>query len=170
MCLSVPVLATPENNTALLSFTIFALILISVGNGLFKGNLQAIVGQMYDNFERDAAREGTERLKWAQGQRDAGFQIFYVFINVGALAAPFIAPLLRSWWLNVHQLTYNADLPRLCHAFINGTLTQTDTANLQTLASRCSSRAIISPTWPPSASSISTCSTPASTTASSHRW
>lgn len=136
VCLSVPVLATPENNTALLSFTIFALVLISVGNGLFKGNLQAIVGQMYDNFERDAAREGTERLKWAQGQRDAGFQIFYVFINVGALAAPFIAPLLRSWWLNVHQLTYNADLPRLCHAFINGTLTQTDTANLQTLASQ----------------------------------
>ena len=134
VCLSVPVLATPENTTALLSFTVFALVLIACGNGLFKGNLQAIVGQMYDNFERDAAREGTERLKWAQGQRDAGFQIFYVFINVGALAAPFIAPLLRSWWLNVHHLTYNADLPRLCHAFISGSLSGADSSNLETLA------------------------------------
>ena len=134
VCLSIPVLATPENTTALLSFTVFALVLIACGNGLFKGNLQAIVGQMYDNFERDAAREGTDRLKWAQGQRDAGFQIFYVFINVGALAAPFIAPLLRSWWLNVHHLSYNADLPRLCHAFINGSLSGADSSNLQTLA------------------------------------
>ncbi len=134
VALSIPILATPQNNTWLLSFTIFALVLIAVGNGLFKGNLQAIVGQMYDNFEADAAKEGKERLKWAQGQRDAGFQIFYVFINVGALAAPFIAPLLRSWWLKVHHLAYNADLPRLCHAFISGDITNQQMASLNTLA------------------------------------
>lgn len=110
--LSIPVLATPDNSTWLLAFTVFALAMIACGNGLFKGNLQAIVGQMYDNFEAEAAKEGETKLKWAQGQRDAGFQIFYVFINVGALVAPFIAPLLRSWWLKVHGLAYNADLPK----------------------------------------------------------
>ena len=128
--LAIPILATPGNISWLLPFTIFALALIACGNGLFKGNLQAIVGQMYDNFEASAAKQGPEKLKWAQGQRDAGFQIFYVFINIGALAAPFIAPLLRSWWLKVHGLAYNADLPKLCHEYIAGNM---DTNNMQNL-------------------------------------
>ena len=135
VCLAVPVAATPQNNAYLLAFTIFALFLISCGNGLFKGNLQAIVGQMYDDFEAEAAKKSPEKLKWAQGQRDAGFQIFYVFINIGALAAPFIAPLLRSWWLNSHGLQYNADLPRFCHEFINanGALSGADLNSLTEL-------------------------------------
>ena len=33
VALSIPILATPQNNAYLLSFTIFALVLISVGNG-----------------------------------------------------------------------------------------------------------------------------------------
>lgn len=136
VCLSVPVVATPQNNSYLLAFTIFALVLISCGNGLFKGNLQAIVGQMYDDFEAEAAKVGPDRLKWAQGQRDAGFQIFYVFINIGALAAPFIAPVLRSWWLNKHGFLYNSDLPRFCHEFINsgGQLSTNDLHSLKELA------------------------------------
>ena len=134
--LAIPVLATPDNISWLLPFTIFALALIACGNGLFKGNLQAIVGQMYDNFEADAAKEGPEKLKWAQGQRDAGFQIFYVFINVGALAAPFIAPLLRSWWLKVHGLTYNADLPKLCHEYISGNMDANNMQNLNELVTK----------------------------------
>ena len=117
--LSIPILATPDNKSWLLPLTVLALTLIACGNGLFKGNLQAIVGQMYDNFEAEAAKESPEKLKWAQGQRDAGFQIFYVFINIGALAAPFIAPLLRGWWLKSHGLTYNSDLPALCHEYID---------------------------------------------------
>ena len=80
--LSVPILATPENKTWLLCLTCVALFLIAFGNGLFKGNLQAIVGQMYDNLEADAAKEGPEALKAAQDKRDSGFQIFYVFINI----------------------------------------------------------------------------------------
>ncbi|MBQ1909739.1 MAG: peptide MFS transporter [Bacteroidaceae bacterium] len=134
--LSIPVLATPDNMSWLLPFTVFALALIACGNGLFKGNLQAIVGQMYDNFEEAAAHEGPERLKWAQGQRDAGFQIFYVFINVGALVAPFVAPLLRSWWLNAHGLAYNAALPKLCHAYISGNIGDSDMQNLTELVAK----------------------------------
>jgi POT family proton-dependent oligopeptide transporter len=41
-----------------------------------------------------------------------------VFINIGGLIAPFVAPLLRSWWLKKHALVYNADLPKLCHEYI----------------------------------------------------
>ena len=134
--LAIPILATPDNTSWLLPFTVFALALIACGNGLFKGNLQAIVGQMYDNFEAKAAKESPERLKWAQGQRDAGFQIFYVFINVGALLAPFIAPMLRSWWLKVHNLTYNADLPKLCHEYISGNIDSKSMDNLTELVGK----------------------------------
>ena len=116
--LSIPILATPQNHGWLLTFTCASLFFIAFGNGLFKGNLQAIVGQMYDNFEAEAAKKGPEALKDAKAKRDPGFQIFYVFINVGGLVAPFIAPLLRSWWLGTKGLIYNSKLPALCHQYI----------------------------------------------------
>lgn len=55
--LSVPVMATSNNVSWLLPLTCLALFFIAFGNGLFKGNLQAIVGQMYDNFEAEAAKK-----------------------------------------------------------------------------------------------------------------
>jgi len=116
--LSIPILSTAGNIGWLLPLTCVALFMIAFGNGLFKGNLQAIVGQMYDNFEAEAAKQGEEALAMAKSRRDPGFQIFYMFINVGGLIAPFVAPLLRSWWLNTNSLTYNADLPALCHQYI----------------------------------------------------
>ena len=121
--LSIPILATPENTSWLLPFTCGALLLIAFGNGLFKGNLQAIVGQMYDD------------PKYSD-KRDAGFQIFYVFINVGGVIAPFVAPLLRSWWLGVNDMTYNAGLPELCHDYINagGALAADQLTKFQELA------------------------------------
>ena len=121
--LSIPILATPENTGWLLPFTCGALLLIAFGNGLFKGNLQAIVGQMYDD------------PKYSD-KRDSGFQIFYVFINIGGLVAPFIAPLLRSWWLGVNNMTYNAGLPELCHNYINagGSLDPEQLTKFQELA------------------------------------
>ena len=117
--LSIPILATSGNVAWLLPLTCFALFLIAFGNGLFKCNLQAIVGQLYDDFEAEAAKQGPEALKLAKSKRDSGFQIFYVFINVGGLIAPFVAPLLREWWLGVNGMSYNAQLPALCHQFIN---------------------------------------------------
>ena len=117
--LSVPILATSGNISWLLPLTCVALFFIAFGNGLVKGNLQAIVGQMYDNFEAEAAKKGEEALRIAKGQRDSGFQIFYVFINIGGRIAPFVAPLLRSWWLQVNGLTYDAALPALCHKYLN---------------------------------------------------
>ncbi len=97
---------TPVPSMALyLGLTCFGLLVIAFGNGLFKGNLQAIVGQMYDN------KEYSDR-------RDAGFQIFYMFINIGGFFAPWIAIGVRNWWLKVNNFDYNAGLPELCHQFI----------------------------------------------------
>ncbi len=136
--LSIPILATAQNTSWLLPLTCFALFLIAFGNGLFKGNLQAIVGQMYDNYEKEAEKQGPEALVLAKSRRDSGFQIFYVFINVGGLIAPFVAPLLREWWLKVHSLVYNADLPALCHKYLNlGTgMDATDASNLNELVNK----------------------------------
>ncbi len=143
--LSIPIMATADNSSWLLAFTCLALFLIAFGNGLFKGNLQAIVGQMYDNMEAEAAQRGPEALAAVQGKRDSGFQIFYVFINVGGLVAPFIAPYLRQWWLGQNDLLYNAELPALCHEFINGAAGMTAEAmnNLNTLAAQVSNGAVI---------------------------
>lgn len=118
--LSIPIMATSGNTTWLLSLTCVALFLIAFGNGLFKGNLQAIVGQLYDNPKYEK-------------QRDSGFQIFYVFINIGGLVAPFVAPMLRSWWLGVHNWAYNADLPALCHRYLGTYGSITDSINTQDL-------------------------------------
>ena len=88
-----------------LAITIGGLMVISFGNGLFKGNLQALVGQMYDD------------PKYSE-RRDSGFQIFYMFINIGAMFAPFIAIGVRNWWLKTNNFDYNGSLPELCHQYI----------------------------------------------------
>ena len=118
VAIAVPINTTADNKMFLLVVTCIALAVIAFGNGLFKGNLQAIVGQMYDNLEKEAAKEGPEALKKAQGLRDAGFQWFYVFINIGAGIAPFIAPWLRNLSLNSKGLLFNANLPKLCHEYL----------------------------------------------------
>ena len=135
--LSIPVFAETTGAISwVLVFTCVALLFIAFGNGLFKGNLQAIVGQMYDNFEAEAAKKGPEALAVAKSKRDSGFQIFYVFINIGGVIAPFVAPLLREFWLKAHNLAYNSDLPRLCHMFNDsaGSMQATDMANLVKLS------------------------------------
>jgi len=135
--LAVPVFGGDAGNVAtwVLVLTCAALLLIAAGNGLFKGNLQAIVGQMYDNFEADALKKGPEAYAIAKSRRDSGFQIFYVFINIGGVIAPFIAPLLREAYLKTNGLLYNSDLPRLCHEYItNGGLSGASMDNLQKLA------------------------------------
>ncbi|MBQ9467359.1 MAG: peptide MFS transporter [Muribaculaceae bacterium] len=143
--ISIPILATSGDNFGLLAFTCLALLLIAFGNGLFKGNLQAIVGQMYDNLEAEAAKKGPQALAEAKGLRDSGFQIFYVFINIGALVAPFIAPYLREWWLGQNGLSYNAELPALCHQYLAGAQAMSAEAmgNLNQLVAQVSNGAAI---------------------------
>ncbi|MBQ9418102.1 MAG: peptide MFS transporter [Bacteroidales bacterium] len=118
--------------------TMLALLIIACGNGLFKGNLQAVVGQLYDDFEAEEAKKGPEALAKAKEKRDTGFQIFYVFINVGGVVAPFIAPIIRNWWLKSHNMIYNADLPKLCHDFVanSDTMKPEAVANLTELVAK----------------------------------
>jgi len=102
-----------------LTITIIGLFTIALGNGLFKGNLQAVVGQMYDDPKYSKLR-------------DSAFMIFYMGINVGAFFAPFAATGMRNWWLKVNGFAHDGSIPSLCHQYINGTLA--DTSTFQQLA------------------------------------
>lgn len=106
-----------------LTLTVIGLFTIALGNGFFKGNLQAVVGQMYDN-------EKYSHL------RDFAFMIFYMGINVGALIAPFAATGIRNWFLESQGFLHDASLPALCHQVVNGTIQ--DPAAFQKLASAVS--------------------------------
>ncbi len=123
-------LAIPTSaNTFTLVMTCLALFVISFGNGLFKGNLQALVGQMYDNEQYSK-------------YRDSGFSLFYMFINVGAIFAPFLAVGVRNWWLNNNGFEYNADLPAVCHSFIDGTISPEATTKFQEMATAANGSAV----------------------------
>ena len=61
-----------------------ALVLISIGTGLFKGNLQVMVGDLYNDPQYAA-------------KRDSGFSLFYMAINIGALFAPTAAVKIKEW-------------------------------------------------------------------------
>ncbi|HPF50154.1 MAG TPA: peptide MFS transporter [Draconibacterium sp.] len=97
-----------------LTTTIIFLFTIALGNGLFKGNLQAVVGQMYDNPKY-------EKL------RDKAYLLFYMGINVGAFFAPYAANAARNWWLHSNGLNHDGSLPAMCHQMLNGTLKDTET-------------------------------------------
>ncbi len=113
-----------------LTMTLLGLFIIAFGNGLFKGNLQAVVGQMYDNPEYSKVR-------------DTGFMIFYMGINVGAFFAPFVATGIRNWILRSQGFEHDASLPSLCHAFLNGKVTDPESlAKFESLASKVSGATI----------------------------
>ena len=95
-----------------------ALFLIAVGTGLFKGNLQVMTGNLYDDPKYGA-------------KRDSGFSLFYMAINLGSMFAPSAATALTNRHLAGAGLIYKADIPTLAHQCINGTLA--DTSTLQAL-------------------------------------
>lgn len=61
-----------------------SLLLISFGTGLFKGNLQVMVGDLYNEPQYAS-------------KRDSGFSLFYMAINIGALFAPTAAIRIKAW-------------------------------------------------------------------------
>jgi dipeptide/tripeptide permease len=65
-----------------LTYFVLGLIGLIVGNGFFKPNISAMVGHLYEPGDP---------------KRDAGFNIFYMGINIGAFAATFfVAPWFRN--------------------------------------------------------------------------
>ncbi|MEV4642134.1 peptide MFS transporter [Actinoplanes sp. NPDC049548] len=59
------------------------LILIAVGSGGVKANATSLVGSLYDEHDE---------------RRDAGFSLFYLGINLGALVGPLLTGLLQKNW------------------------------------------------------------------------
>ena len=80
LLLSVPL----GGDTLAMIAMLIALLLISVGTGLFKGNLQVMVGNLYDDPQYAS-------------KRDSGFSLFYMAINIGALFAPTAAVKIKEW-------------------------------------------------------------------------
>jgi len=110
-----------------LAVTVTGLFIIAFGNGLFKGNLQAVVGQMYDNEKYSKVR-------------DSAYMIFYMGINVGAFFAPFAANAVRNWFLGKQGFLHDGSLPEMCHAFMRNELGDID--KFQQLANHVSSQPV----------------------------
>ncbi|MDO5443095.1 MAG: MFS transporter [Bacteroidia bacterium] len=108
VCLAIPTDAFANRGFAL-ALMIGALLLIAIGTGLFKGNLQVMTGNLYDDPKFSA-------------KRDSGFSLFYMAINLGSMFAPTAATALTNSHLAKAGLIYKADIPALAHQCLNGTL------------------------------------------------
>ncbi len=112
-----------------LPFTLVALFVIALGNGLFKGNLQAVVGQLYDEPKYSHLR-------------DSAFNVFYMGINVGALYAPHAASGIIGWFIRKQGYQRNDLLPSLIHKFKDGILSTTEAVDFQRIADTVSGKAV----------------------------
>ncbi len=85
---------TGADNVGLVSM--FAgLACVSVGTGLFKGNLQVLVGNLYDDPKYSS-------------RRDSAFSLFYMAINIGAMFAPSMAKWITNVYLSQYGFVYDA--------------------------------------------------------------
>jgi len=116
-------LFTQKDAAGSMAFTmmIIALFCIAVGTGLFKGNLQVMVGNLYDDAKYAAKRDG-------------GFSLFYMAINIGSMFAPTTATAVTNLFLGKNGYTYDANIPSLAHQFLDGTITADGMTRLETLA------------------------------------
>jgi POT family proton-dependent oligopeptide transporter len=116
-------LAVPSARGEALWLVIAALGVISLGTGMFKGNLQALVGNMYDDPKYSKIR-------------DVAFNIFYMGINIGAMFAPTTARAVYSHVMRGAGLAYNPSIPALANKFIEGTATSENIRVLLDLAGK----------------------------------
>ena len=107
MFLGYLLLAIPTTMGSGFFLVIGALGVIAIGTGLFKGNLQALVGNMYDDPRYSA-------------NRDSAFNIFYMGINIGAMFAPTAAELVSNWILKTYNFVYDARIPALANSLLKG--------------------------------------------------
>lgn len=109
MFLGYMVMAIPTDirSTSSLVILCAALILIACGTGLFKGNLQVMVGDLYNEARYS-------------GQRDAAFSLFYMAINIGSMFAPMAATAMCNLAMKAQSFTYVASLPAICNAYLDG--------------------------------------------------
>lgn len=112
-------LSIPSRHGINFGFIVGALAVIVVGTGFFKGNLQALVGNLYDDPKYSSVR-------------DRAFNIFYMGINIGAMFAPTAAELVSNSILKTFHFTYDARIPALANDFLNNKLT--DNSNYLSIA------------------------------------
>lgn len=98
---------TEIRSTSSLVILCVALVLIACGTGLFKGNLQVMVGDLYNEARYS-------------GQRDAAFSLFYMAINIGSMFAPMAATAMCNMALKAKGLTYVSTLPEMCNLYLDG--------------------------------------------------
>lgn len=122
LCLAIP--TGPDVAGKILMFG--ALALIAIGTGLFKGNLQVMVGNLYDNPKYAA-------------KRDSAFSLFYMAINIGAMFAPSMAKAVTNFFLGKSGLVYDANVPALAHQIMDGNLVNAE--KLQAIADTMSGSA-----------------------------
>jgi POT family proton-dependent oligopeptide transporter len=106
MFLGYILLAIPTTSAAGKPLMFGALLCIACGTGLFKGNLQVMVGNLYDSPKYAA-------------KRDTAFSIFYMAINIGALFAPTAANKVANYFLGKSGLSYDSDISGLANLLIN---------------------------------------------------
>ncbi len=104
LIMSIP---TDIRSTTSLVILCCALALIAIGTGLFKGNLQVMVGDLYNEARYS-------------NQRDTAFSLFYMAINIGSLFAPAVATWMTNIAMQAEGLTYVSSLPALCNAYLSG--------------------------------------------------
>lgn len=121
MFLGYLLLAFPTQMGTNFGLIIAALAVIAIGTGLFKGNLQALVGSMYDDPKYSAFR-------------DRAFNIFYMGINIGAMFAPTAAEKVSNWILSKYQYVYDARIPALANGLLKSKLTDAEIGNYLPIA------------------------------------
>lgn len=115
-------LAVPTGTDSVAKAMMFgALGLIALGTGFFKGNLQALVGNLYDDPRYSS-------------KRDLAYSIFYMCINIGAFFAPSAAQAVCDFFLSKSGLTYNAQIPSLAHQLAEGKISAEGIEQFKTLA------------------------------------
>ena len=136
MFLGYVLLTIPTAPNALgIALMIGALLLVALGTGLFKGNLQVLIGNLYDD------------PKYAD-KRDSAFSLFYMAINIGAMFAPFAATAITNRFLAKSGLVYKADIPALAHQLLNSTITPENTDRLASLQAQMPDAAVTAMSLP----------------------
>ena len=89
-------LAIPTGADEMGKIAMFAgLACVSLGTGLFKGNLQVLVGNLYDSPQYASSR-------------DSAFSLFYMAINLGSMFAPSMAKWITNLYLGQYGFVYDA--------------------------------------------------------------
>ncbi len=98
------------------------LAFVAIGVGLFKGNMNVLVGNLYSTKEYSHLR-------------DSAFVIYYMGINIGAFFAPHIASFLKTYFLSANGFIFDPTIAAVANKFLSGiTLSSNQIQHLTNMA------------------------------------